>query len=221
MSPAAHITNSGERPRLVDFLLIAEDQQIDVGLRVWVGAVDVGLVGIASGTVVFAEIPGTAGDPALKLLAILSGARFVPEAWTTRVTNVESSWRTLVDERELLASADRAQRLAAARDELQRRAGSVREHSARASEASSEDSGVFGCDEPDESTRRALRLGLELLDWGAISAYLRGDLDRARRLLERREQLQPGDLICQANLQRLRMRILDQEVEARGKDVPA
>jgi len=217
MSQAAHnITNSGERPRLVDFLLLAEDQKIDVGLRVWVGAVDVGLVGISSGTVIFAELPGNTGDSALKLLAILSGARIVPEAWTTRVTNVESHWRTLVDERELLASADRAQRLSAARDELQRAGG--REPSARLSAGSSEDSGVFGCAEPDESTRRALRLGLELLDSSAIAAYLRGDLDRARRLLERREQLQPGDLICRANLECLRIRLLDQQAPARGQE---
>jgi hypothetical protein len=197
---STYVAIAAERPRLIDFVIVAEQQELDVGLRLWVGAVDVGLVGISAGRVVFAELPGAVGDVALQLLASLPEARVVPESWTIRVTNVESHWRTLVNQREIAGSVARVQRLVAARDALRSCVSNVAVVSVEGIEVG-------------EPGGHALQIGLELLDWAAIGAYLDGDLDRARRLLERRTLLGRGNLICRANLERLRLRLLDEELE--------
>ncbi len=196
MPDDAHKPSLAERPRLVDFLIVAEHRVLDIGLRMWVGAIEVGLVGTSAGRVVFAELPGATGDAALQLLASLTEARVVPETWTTRVTNVESHWRRLISEG-VPASGGRGPRLAAAREALR--------------DWIDGDGESYEADEPNS---RAMRLAIELLDWAAITAYLAHDLARAERLLERRKAIGAADAVCRANLERLRLRRLDEELDS-------
>ncbi len=192
-----HKSSPAERPHLVDFLVVADHRRLDIGLRVWIGAIEVGLICISTGSVVFAELPGATGDVAVQLLASLSDARIVPESWTTRETNVASHWRTLVCERLLVESAARRQRLAAAGDALQPWSGQE-----------------MAAPEPDEPNSRAQRVAVGLLDWAAIMAYLDGRLTRAQELLERRQAIGSDDLFCRANFERLRLRRLEDELDA-------
>jgi len=192
-SPSAPV----ERPYLVDFLIVIEDQKLDIGLRLWMGAIEVGLIGISAGRVVFAELPGATGDAALRLLASLTGARLAPESWTTRGSNVDLQWRGLVDEHESVGPAVRKERLAAARDALKDWISSD-----------------FGGSEDEAPNGRAQRVVLDLLDWCSVVAYLDGDLDRTEELLVRRRSLGPDTSICSANLERLRLRRLDGEFDS-------
>lgn len=202
MSANTDISGSFQRPGLVDYIIVAENLRLDVELRLWIGALEVGLVGIAGGQVFYAEIPGATGDTALGLLARLP-ARVTPEAARTRESNVQAAWREVIDERAMGASAGRLQRLEAVRSEL--------------AELASESAGeavVAAVVDGDETDARARRGVAELLDWAAVEAYLGGDVERARLVLIDRERIQPGDLLCAANLERLRLRLLEDEIEA-------
>jgi len=192
-----------ERPYLVDFLTVIDDQKLDIALRLWMGSIEVGLIGISTGRVVFAELPGATGGAALQLLASLTEARLVPEPWTKRESNVDLQWRALVNEHEPVSSTVRKQRLAAARHALQ---GWILED--------------LGGSEDEAPNDRAQRVVLDLLDWSSIVAYLNGDLDRTEELLSRRKSLGPTDTICSANLARLRLRRLDDEFSSTQPQEP-
>ncbi|NVB42565.1 hypothetical protein G6O69_32375 [Pseudenhygromyxa sp. WMMC2535] len=205
MSINADVSGSFQRPTLVDYLIVAELQSLDLGLRLWIGALEVGLVGLRDGQVTHAELPGASGDPALTLLARLP-VRITTELWSTELHTVRSPWRELVDESIWGASPGRAQRLEAIRSELQ-------ELFSEPKQRLIEEIDPVEVQE-DHALTRARRLATELLDWAAVEAYLGGDRERARRLLGQREQLLPGDLLCAANLERLRLRLLEDEITA-------
>lgn len=200
MTRHADMSGAFQRPTLVDYLIVAEHQQLDVRLQLFVGALEVGVVGVSGGRVVHAELPGASGDAAVVLLARLPDMRIMPERWTGGVTNVEASWRELIDLGLQDGSAGRSQRLAQVRAELGELAAEL---------ADDPDPREPACDATDA---RAQQTAAELLDWAAIEVYLRGDVDRARTLVLRSDQLFPGQLLCAANLERLRLRLLEDEI---------
>lgn len=201
----ADISGSFQRPTVVDYLIVAEHETLDLGLKLYVGALEVGLVGLEAGRVVYAELPGASGNLAVSLLSRLPSARIMPESWVSRTPNVLAPWRELIDGRLWGSSAGRSQRLATARAEL-------RELDAELAA----ESGVYSCPLPQPSgdEGQAQRLAAELLDWAAIEAYLCGEVEQARLLVDRRERLRPGELTCAANLERLRLRLLEDELAA-------
>lgn len=212
MMSNAHISGAFQRPTLVDYLIVAEHETLDLSLKLYVGRLDVGLVGVAAGKVVYAELPGAEGKLAVSLLSRLPSARIMAETWAPRTPNVFAPWRELIDGSQWASSADRSQRLVQIRAEL-------RELEAE----TAAESGVFS-DPPapraaggDEA--RAEKIMSELLDWAGIEAYLSGDLEQAQALIDRRERLCPGQLMCGANLERLRLRLLEDEIAASVTEV--
>lgn len=199
----ADISGAFQRPTLVDYLIVADHEQLDLSLHLHIGALEVGQLGVSGGQVVFAELPGATGDAAVSLLAQLPNARIMPEAWTTKPTNVSTPWRELIDERLWKASPGRKQRLAQIRAELRELDAEI-----------AAESGVYAVPRPElnDDDARALRIAAELIDWVAIEAYLHGEVDRAHVLMSQRERLRPGDLISAANLERLRLRLLEDEL---------
>lgn len=196
MNDSTNTSGAFMRPSLIDYLLVAEREQLRVGLLVHVGRLELGLVGVDGGRVVYAELPGSSGDLALALLTQVPGTRVVPQAWDGRPANVERSWRELVSDQQLNAAPGLAWRLdhvlaeLAEIDELERPADDV-------------------TPTHDPSVRDAVA---ELLDWGAAHACLHADIGRAHALLTRREQLCAPDLVCAANLERLHLRLLEDEI---------
>ncbi|MCA9696473.1 MAG: hypothetical protein KC431_03025 [Myxococcales bacterium] len=208
MTSTADISGSFQRPSLVDYLIVAEHQSRDLGLRLWIGALEIGLIAVCAGEVAYAELPGAGGDTALTLLAKLP-ARVTPEPWVGRDRNVHKPWRELIDEQQWGNSPGRSQRLTAIRAELA-------ELDEETGELDSQTGASVLADETEVPTR-ARRVSVELLDWLAIEAYLEGEREQARALLTVRERSAPGDLLCAANLERLRLRLLEDDIEASVK----
>ncbi|EDM78498.1 hypothetical protein PPSIR1_33324 [Plesiocystis pacifica SIR-1] len=207
---ALHTDMSGSFrwPTLIDYLVILDDLAVDIGLRAWIGALEVGFVGVADGRPVFAEIPGARGDTALTLLARLPAARVVPEAWTKANPNIEQDWRGLVDLSSWEAIPGRSQRLASVRSELLE---------FRADGRRGERSETFVDD--DAELAREHKIVAQLLAWAAVEAYLGGDLESARALIVRRDSVAPSDLVSAANLERLRLRMLEDELAASVRNI--
>ena len=205
MNESADISGAFQHPTLVDYLMVVEHDPIDLCLHLYVGALEVGIIGVRGGRVVHADLPGASGNTALSLLARLPDARITPEPWTERANNVEGAWRQLVDQGQIANSPGRRQRLSQIRAEL-------RELDAELAA----ESGVYEIARPEPSSAdaSALRVATELLDWAVVEAYLVRDIEGARILAERREQLEPGDLTSAANLERLRLRLLEDEIAA-------
>lgn len=205
MSNVAELSGTFQRPNLVDYLLVAEHQKLTVGLHVHVGRLDIGIVGVHAGQPVHADMPGASGNTAFTLLARVSSARIVPSCWQHEVANIHKPWRELVSENEPALANGRTQRLAQVRAELREL------DSERAAE-----SGVFELVERkrDHEHPLAARVAAELVDWAVVEAYLRGELEQARCLVGHRERLCPGELISAANLERLRLRLLEDEFVA-------
>lgn len=198
----ADISGAFQRPTLVDYLFVAEHETLDLGLKLYVGALEVGLVGLEAGRVVYAELPGATGNLAVSLLSQLPSVRLMPETWAPRTPNVLVPWRELIDGRQWETSAGRSRRLVQIRAEL-------RELDAE----QAAESGVFSCPpRPPSDTAKAQQIAAELLDWAVIETYLSGELEQARALADRRERLWPGELTCAANLERLRLRLLENEI---------
>lgn len=201
MSGQSDISGAFQRPTIVDYLIVAEVQELSLTLNLYIGALAVGVIGISGGRVVYAEIPGAQGDTALSLLTRLPNARVMPEPWTARITNIQRPWRELVGESMWAQSPGRSRRVVQIRAELR-----------ELETESSQDQAPARAAEPSNATASAQRVATELLDWASITAYLRGDLDQARRTLACREQLSPCELMCAANLERLRLRLLEDEI---------
>jgi biotin carboxyl carrier protein len=202
MTTHADISGAFQRPTLVDYLIVAEHQRLDLALHLHIGALEVGVIGVSGGGVVHAELPGASGDPAITLLARLPDTRIMPERWTPRVTNVDRPWRELIPESMQESSPGRSQRLAEVRAELQELAEELAAEEPAAEEPASS----------SQADARAKRMAAELLDWAAIEAYMSGGVERARTLVQRSEEVRPGQLICAANLERLRLRLLEDEI---------
>jgi hypothetical protein len=145
--------------------------------------------------VIFAELPGTQGDEALRLLASLPDAKVAPERWVAQTPNVQAPWRTLLSGRER-AGGDRRARLAAARRGL--RGYSVV-------------TDLRVVEPPDQPAGNASRRVTTLVNESAVDAYLIGDFDRAHRLFETTVRLNSNHAIARANLEVLRLRRLDDE----------
>jgi hypothetical protein len=205
MSNAAELSGSFQRPNLVDYLLVAEHQELDVGLHVHVGRLDIGVVGVHAGRAIHADMPGASGNTALALLSRVSNARVVPRRQQYDIQNIDKPWRELIGENEPSLATGRAHRLAHVRAELRELA------SERA-----EDSGVYEMVERtrDPEHHFAARVMAELVDWAVVEAYLCGEIEQARCLVVQRERLCPGDLLPAANLERLRLRLLEDEFVA-------
>jgi hypothetical protein len=201
MSNNADISGVFQRPTLMDYLVVAESQKVDAGLNVYVGRLEVGLVGLSGGRVVYADMPGASGNTALSLLARLSNARIVINQWSAHLANVDRPWRELVGEPDPNAAVGRAQRLAEVRAEL-RELDSERESESGVYDRIENNTGDLGL---------ARRVAAELLDWAVIDAYTSGDFEVSRELASAREIVAPGDLLAAANLERLRLRLLEDE----------
>lgn len=202
MSNAAELSGSFQRPNLVDYLLVAEHQKLEVALHVHVGRLDIGIVGIHAGLAVYADMPGAMGNTAFALLARVSNARIVPSRWQHAGGNIDKTWREIIGESEPALATGRTQRLAQVRAEL-RELDSER----------AEDSGVFQ-HQHQHQHQLAARVAAELVDWAVVEAYLRGEIDLARGLVVQRERICPGELLPAANLERLRLRLLEDEFVA-------
>lgn len=198
-------------PTLIDYLVLLDEEDVSVGLRLWIGALEVGFVGVETGQVCVARMPGVDGRMALGLLAELPGVRVVPEPWIADERNVEGHWeghwegrwRELVDWSVWESLPDRTQRLGQVREELEAiRSGS---EPTRADSGSNEDG---------DDRRRARALAAGLLRWVGIEAYLDGDLEGARGFLSGEAALLPGEIVTAANLERLRVRLLEDELAA-------
>lgn len=205
MSIAAELSGTFQRPNLVDYLLVAEHQQLEVGLHVHVGRLDIGLVGVHAGRAVHADMPGAIGNTAFALLARVSNARIVPSRWQYDVGNIDKPWRELVGENESALASGRTRLLAQVRTEMR-----------ELDDERAEDSGVFELIERkrDHEHDLAARVAAELVDWAVVEAYLRGELEQARGLVVQRERMCPGELLPAANLERLRLRLLEDEFVA-------
>lgn len=205
MSGSADISGAFQRPTLVDYLIVVEHDSLDICLHLHVGALEVGVIGVRGGRVVHAELPGAKGDTALSLLARLPDARVSAERWTQLATNVDRSWRSVVEPSSLDNSPGRRQRLTQIRAELRELDAEI-----------AAESGVYAIEGPQPVSvdARTLKVAAELFDWAVIEAYMSGSVEAARSLAERREQLKPGDLTSAANLERLRLRLLEDELAA-------
>ena len=202
MTTNADISGAFQRPTLVDYLIVAEHEGLDLGLHLHIGALEVGRVEVRGGQVVFAELPGAAGDAAVSLLARLANARVMPERGLAGQANVETPWRELIDEAQWASSPGRKQRLAQIRAELRELDGEP-----------AAESGVYEVpSDLDADDHRVARTAAELIDWVAIETYLEGDVDRARALFEQHERLRPGEIVNAANLERLRLRLLEDDL---------
>ena len=200
------VSSSNERPGLLDYLLVLEHGRLDVGLKVWIGALEVGFVGVAEGRAIHAELPGASGDAALSLLLRMSGAHVTLEPWQP-VPGEMSSWRDLMEAGQGEASAGRPQRLARARAELAGQGGLRSGVSGREVEA--EAPAQVG-----EEHERASRAVARMFEWAAVESYLVGELDEASELLRRASRLESTGWVSVANLERLRLRLLEAEIEA-------
>jgi hypothetical protein len=203
---ATDVSGVFDRPDLIDYILVAEHQQLDLCLRVYVGRLEIGLIGVHVGSPVYADMPGATGNTAFALLARLSNARIVPSRWKYDTTNIDSPWRELVGGGEQVSPAGRTRRLADVRSELRELDEEL------AQEQSGEIEREVGSH--DDEQQLALKVAAELLDWRVVEVYLRGDFEHARRLAGQRERLQPGELLPAANLERLRLRLLEDEFVA-------
>lgn len=195
-----------ERPALVDYLLVAAREKLELSLRLRLGALELGQLGLEDGRVVHAQMPGASGNLALELLARVPGTRVEPGPAVDEAANVNRDWR------EVFAGALKA-----------RSSG----RTARRGRVYAELRGLGLLDEDDERdpgasmsmttlsvTEHALELSaatLELLGRAALEAYLRGDLDQAQALFSRCVHLSPESRCCRTNLERVRLRILDEE----------
>lgn len=203
----ADISGAFQRPTLVDYLFVAEHETLNLGLKLYVGALEVGLIGIDVGRVTFAELPGATGNVAVSLLSQLSSARIMAQSWAPRTPNVLAPWRELIDRSQWDSSAGRSRRLVQIRAELHELDAEL-----------TAESGVHSCPTPPMSGQmsgqqaKAQRIAGELLDWAAIEAYLGGQLEQAQILVDRRERMWPGELTCVANLERLHLRLLEDEI---------
>lgn len=190
------------RPALIDYLLVVEELELSVELHLFIGRLELGVLALADGRVCFAELPGSTGDAALALLARMPGTRVVAEAWVPRIANVECTWRDVIEQEELASSPGRAWRLDAVREELEELGEAAKPnlprlvHSRPATELASPLRDVVGL----------------LFDWAAADACLADDIEAAHALLTRRVELCPTELICAANLERLHLRLLADDI---------
>ena len=199
MADLANASGAFMRPKLVDYLLVAEELELSVCLRLFIGRLELGVIGLERGKAVFAELPGSEGDAALALLMRMPGTRAVAEPWSARGPNVETQWRDMAQAEQLASSPGLAWRLDAVRGEL------------------------MELDEPScpplvdnnhsaEPSSDALRVAGILLDWAAADACLDDEIKRAHALLTRRVALCRTELICAANLERLHLRLLADDI---------
>ena len=203
-----HFGSSEEHPSLCDYLLTAESEQLTIALRLKLGAVEVGLVVIAAGELIHAELPGAAGDPALELLAQVGEVQveLSPASAVTRTVN--GSWKSIFADALRAQGPGRAGRRALVCERL-RRAGFLAElESEEQSEERLADSEV----DPELRTRAEQQL-LDLLHLDAMGAYLRGDFGRALASL-RLGVVLAGAPAYRTNLERLRQRILEEQGRA-------
>ena len=161
---ATHVSGALRRPTLVDYLIVAEQDSLDLSLRLYVGALEVGLIGIETGRLVYADLPGATGDLAISLLSRLPSPRVVPEAWASLTPNIHASWRDLVDGLEWDSPLGRSRRLVLIRAEL-------RELDAQVT------SGLRPCPGPQPSgdAEKALAIVTELLDWAWENYFVQLD----------------------------------------------
>jgi len=211
MTRSADISGAFAHPTLVDYLVVLEHESLEICLQIHVGALEVGTVGVRRGVVSHAELPGARGEVALRLIASLANARISPEAWAEAEAeaeaeaNVTRPWRELLDGALAEQAEGRRQRLSLVRAEL-------RELDAELAA----ESGIYEIPrpEPGPAERAALQVVAQLFDWATIDAYLDGDVEQARTLAQRRGQLCSSDAIVVANVERLQLRLLDDELAA-------
>lgn len=208
MTNLADISGAFVRPNLVDYLMLVEHDRRDASLHIYVGQLEVGLLGVENGSVVHAEMPGAGGDAALSLLLRLSNSRVLAEAPQRREPNVSRPWRELASESQLSSSPGRPQRLAQIRAEL-----------AELEIGQANESGVYELNRGTHEETRERKIVCELLSWVVVEAYLEGDREHARELASRCQQLHSGELLCTANLERLRLRLLEDEIAAEVAEV--
>lgn len=204
MSKNVDTSGSYQRPTLIDYLVVLEQEELEISLHVHVGTLEVGVVSVQQGAVVHANLPGATGDSALKLISQLPNTRISPEVWTNPEPNITAPWRDLIPVQDYDQSVDRRQRLSLVRAEL-------RELDAELAA----ESGVYELptSEPGPIERKALRIVGSLFDWSALDAYLDDDIEDARSIMQKRTQI-ASDPIALANLERLRLRLLDDELAA-------
>lgn len=199
------LASASQQPSLIDYMSVAEAEQLDLELRLYVGAFEVGLICLRAGVVTHAELPGAQGDAALALIARLPNLSPMPEPASERPTTVAQPWRELIDEDLWRGAAGRSTQLAQARSQIHGQLGAVTrlavpEASAAAASPAAND--------------RARQVTADLLGWAAIEAYLAGQLERAHSLAVRRAQLSTDDVVGAANVERLRLRLLENEITA-------
>lgn len=215
MTHSADLSGSFQRPHLVDYLLVAEQLGLDIALNVHVGRLEIGVVGIDGGQVIYAEMPGASGSTALSLLMRLPSARIVPGRWERKDSNLDKPWRELVDGRDGALGTDRTQRLGQVRAELRDLDDdSAGESGRRLVLLTASNSGAFTRVDPggsEDSDGSETAAAADILDVAMLDAYLRGGIEHARELLLARDRLEPGLLLVAANLERIRLRLLDDE----------
>lgn len=197
-----------EHPLLCDYLLTVESEQLTIGLCLKLGAVEVGLIGVAAGKVIHAELPGIEGDAALELLAQLGDVHVELCQAGTVARTVEGSWKSIFADALRAQGPGRAGRRAAVCEQL-RAAGFI-------GQPQDEERGpeVLGDSEVDPELRtRAEQQLLELLHRDAMIAYLRGDFERALAAMRLGSAL-AGAPAYRTNLERLRQRILEEQGRA-------
>lgn len=209
MAQNADTSGSFHRPTLLDYLTVLEHETLELCLEVHVGALEIGLVGVQRGAVVHAQLPGASGPFALQLLAKLPNTRLSPQRWRECEANVSAPWRELLEPHPEEQPAGRRQRLSLVRAEL-------RELDAELAA----ESGVYEIPRPEPGPveRKALDIVGRLFDWCAIDSYLEGEIEVARALVQRRGQIQ-ADILALANLERLRLRLLEDELTAKVEEL--
>ena len=196
----ANVSGAFMRPTLTDFLQVAEADRLLLDLLLHVGPLEIGLIGVDAGRVVHAELPGSVGDSALALLLQMPGIQVVPERGRRRTPNVERAWRELADAEQLRATPGQAWRLEHVRAEI-----------AELVDVEPSEAPLDAASEPDAEL--VAMIGA-LLDWAAADACLRADNERAHALLSLRERLCAPEIVCAANLERLHLRLLEDEIAA-------
>ncbi|NVB40498.1 hypothetical protein G6O69_21840 [Pseudenhygromyxa sp. WMMC2535] len=213
-----------ERPLVTDYLRVAEHEGLDLELRLRLGAVEVGLIAVREGAVVDAEFPGVEGDAALELIAEIAGLRVEPTASQARPRRITANWRTLFASQLRADDPDRVTRTKLAYAQL--RALALLDGEAQAQpQARAKTRPASSPSTPTTSSSPALSSAslaildsqdaaeqalLELMHFGAIEAYLRGDLELARVAASRCAALS-GSATDRANLERIRLRQLERD----------
>lgn len=202
------MSGAHQRPELIDFLLVSEHDRLSATLELRLGAIEVGLVEVSGGHVTHAELPGVTGDAALTLLARMTNLHVNPEPGQPRLATITRPWRVFFGEQALASSPARTEGRHAARA-LLAEVGSSPGPLPEPSDIVPSGAGPTPL----------ARVAATIFDQAAIQAYLDGELAHARALLVQRERLAAGDLLANANLERLRLRLLEDELVSSVSEV--